>query len=393
MSSHAPTSTFDGYADDTPRHDAATSAAAAHTAFRANSRFASLDGLRALSVIAVIWHHSASGMLDAAWSQHGHHGVTLFFAISGFLITTLLLREHDRHGTIDLRAFYIRRALRIFPLYYAVLLMYAVLVFALERHSKVGQDFWSNLAYFATYTSNWFVALDGRVIFYFSWSLAAEEQFYLVWPPLMKRLGTRARALAVALAVVVLLALLDVLLPRWLPAPGAAQSLLRLVHAIPLAIIVGVAAALLLHDRRGFARCWPWLAASRWHSLLWLGLAATAALTPGAPWFTVHVALAMLVVACCMREDHALAALLQLPLLVYLGTISYGLYLLHMLCKNFVGKASALAGIELGGAGSFVATLLLSIVAAALSYRFFESRFLRMKGRFERGPKPAPARA
>jgi peptidoglycan/LPS O-acetylase OafA/YrhL len=363
-----------------------------HASFRANNRFGSLDGLRALSVAAVIWHHSGSGMVASEWAQHGHQGVTLFFAISGFLITTLLLREKDRHGVIDLRAFYVRRALRIFPLYYAVLLIYVVLVFVLERHSKVGQDFFSNLVYFVSYTSNWFVALDGRVIFYFSWSLAAEEQFYLVWPPLMKRLGTRSRALAVVLTVIVVIALLDVLLPRWLPASSAAQTVLDVVHNIPLAIIVGVAAALLLHDPKGFARCWPWLAASRWHCLLWLALSAAAALTPGAPWFTIHVALAMLVVSCCMREDHVLAPLLRLPLLAYLGTISYGLYLLHMLCKNFVGKAFAFAGVELGALAHFSATLLLSIVVASLSYRYFEARFLRMKGRFERGVSALPAR-
>ncbi len=371
----------------------ARSAAADHAAFRANNRFGSLDGLRALSVAAVIWHHSGGGLVASEWAQHGHHGVTLFFAISGFLITTLLLREHDRHGVIDLRAFYVRRALRIFPLYYAVLLIYVVLVFALERHSKVGQDFFSNLTYFATYTSNWFVALDGRVIFYFSWSLAAEEQFYLVWPPLMKRLGGRARALAVAVGAVVAIALLDVLLPRWLPASRAAQTVLDVVHNIPLAIVVGVAAALLLHDPAAYARCRPWLAGSRWHSLLWLLLALIVAVAPGFPWFAAHVALAMVVVACCMREDHALAPLLQWPILVYLGTISYGLYLLHMLCKNFVVKAFAFAGVELGAASFFFATLLLSIVIAALSYRFFESRFLRMKVRFERGPAPTPTLA
>jgi peptidoglycan/LPS O-acetylase OafA/YrhL len=386
--SKIPTSLSDGLAADA----GAGPSVAEHAAFRANNRFGSLDGLRALSVAAVIWHHSGGGLVASEWAQHGHHGVTLFFAISGFLITTLLLREKDRHGVIDLRAFYVRRALRIFPLYYAVLLIYVVLVFALERQSKVGQDFFSNLVYFVSYTSNWFVALDGRVIFYYAWSLAAEEQFYLVWPPLMKRLGTRARALAVVLTVIVVMALLDVLLPRWLPVSSIAQTVLDVVHNIPLAIIVGVAAALLLHDPSGFARCRPWLAGSRWHCLIWLALSVAAALTPGAPWFTIHVALAMLVVACCMREDHALAPLLRLPVLAYLGTISYGLYLLHMLCKNFVGKAFAFAGVELGAFSYFLATLLLSIVVAGLSYRYFESPFLRMKGRFERGAPSVPAR-
>jgi peptidoglycan/LPS O-acetylase OafA/YrhL len=275
---------------------AAPRAVSDHAAFRAKSRFGSLDGLRALSVAGVIWHHSGGGLVASEWAQLGHHGVTLFFAISGFLITTLLLREKDQRGAIDLRAFYIRRALRIFPLYYAVLLVYVVVVFAMERHSKVGQDFFPNLIYYATYTSNWFVALDGRVIFYFSWSLAAEEQFYLVWPPLMKRLGTRARALAVTAAVVVAIAVLDVLLPRWLPDSSVAQMALRVVHNIPLAIIAGVVAALMLHDPRWFARCRPWLAASRWHSMVWLGVALSTTVLPGMPWFTSQVAMALLTV-------------------------------------------------------------------------------------------------
>jgi peptidoglycan/LPS O-acetylase OafA/YrhL len=115
-------------------------------------------------------------------------------------------------------------------------------------------------------------------------------------------------------------------------------------------------------------------------------------MTPGVPWFTIHIALAMLVVACCMREDHALAPLLQLPILAYLGTISYGLYLLHMLCRSVVIKALAFTGVELGAFSYFLATLLPSIVVAGLSYRYFESRFLRMKGRFERGASSEPAR-
>jgi peptidoglycan/LPS O-acetylase OafA/YrhL len=349
-------------------------------AFRAKGRFGSLDGLRAISVAAVIWHHSSSGIITASWAQHGHQGVTLFFAISGFLITTLLLRERERRGTIDLRAFYMRRALRIFPLYYAVLLLYVVLVFVMERHTPVGQAFFDNLPYFATYTSNWFVALDGRTIFYFSWSLAAEEQFYLVWPPLLKALRTRRRALAVAGSIVVALSSLDVLLPVW----GVGTPLLRFVHGVPLAIIVGVVAALLLHERRSFEACWSWLGRSRWHAVGW-GIAALICIfTPGINWFAGQAALAVFVAACCIREDHVLAGVLSRPFMVYLGTISYGLYLLHMLCRNVVAKVASVSGVTLDGFSMFVLTFALAIVAAHLSFKHFESRFLRMKVRYER---------
>lgn len=364
----------------------------AFAAYRGRSRFGSLDGLRALSVIAVIWHHSGAALASSPWAQHGQHGVTLFFAISGLLITTLLLREHDRHGTIDLRAFYVRRALRIFPLYYLVLLVYVVLVFLMERHNQNGHEFFSNLVFFATYTSNWFVINDGRTIFYFAWSLAAEEQFYLLWPPLMKRLGTRARALAVATSIVAVLAALELVLPWLLPAAPRPHLALRVVLGVPLAIVAGVAAALALHDQRTFARLWPWLCGSRWHSLLWLVLGVALTVTPGSPRFAGHIALTLLVVACCMREDHALAWLLQRRVMVYLGSISYGLYLWHVLCKNVVVKLAALGGLALGPLSLVVPTLLLAVVVAGLSFKYFESPLLRLKGRFERNTAPLAAR-
>jgi peptidoglycan/LPS O-acetylase OafA/YrhL len=364
-----------------------TAPAAAYTDFRTKSRFGSLDGLRAASVAAVIWHHTGGGLVTFEWFKYGHHGVTLFFAISGFLITTLLLREHDRHGTIDLRAFYIRRSLRIFPLYYAVLLVYGLLVFLLERQSKAGQEFFANLPSFATYTSNWFVALDGRTIFYFAWSLAAEEQFYLIWPPLLKKLGTRARALAVAASVTLLVAAFEWALPLFIGA-ARAEPIQMAMGNLPLAIVAGVVGALLLHDPKTFARCWPWLAGSRWHSLAWLVLALLSTYPRASPWATSHLALAGLVMSCCMREDHLLAGLLRWRPMVYLGTISYGLYLLHMLCKNVVVKAAAVAGVQLGAGAFFLATLALAIVAAGLSFKYFESRFLRIKGRFERSTSP-----
>jgi peptidoglycan/LPS O-acetylase OafA/YrhL len=368
------------------------SAVAAFDAFRSTSRFGSLDGLRALSVVAVIWHHTGAGYVAQGWAQQGHLGVSLFFAISGFLITTLLLREKDRHGSVDLRAFYVRRALRIFPLYYAVLALYVVLVFVIERHGQEGREFFSNLPYFLTYTSNWFVALDGRTIFYFSWSLAAEEQFYLVWPPLMKRLGSRARSLAVVAAVLLLLLVAS----QWsLPAlldAGRDAALRGVFDKVPLAIFAGVAAALLLHERSAFARCWPWLAGSRWHSAGWFAAAVAAALAPAAPWALPQLLFALLVASCCVREDHVLGRFLRLPPLVYMGTISYGLYLLHVLCKNIVVKVAGWAGVavaQLGSGAFFLATLLLSLVVAGLSFKYFESPFLRMKGRFE--PRIAPA--
>ena len=100
-----------------------------YATFQNTERFGSLDGLRCLSIVAVIWCHTGG----AVWTgvpllSRGHLGVELFFAISGFLITTLLLRERRQSGRIALGNFYVRRTLRIFPLYYTVLLVYTLIV-------------------------------------------------------------------------------------------------------------------------------------------------------------------------------------------------------------------------------------------------------------------------
>src|SRR5581483_9077803 len=117
--------------------------------FMAIRRFSALDGCRALSVIAVVWQHT-SGSPGPSFLQKGFLGVDFFFAISGFLITSLLLRERDAVGAISLRKFYARRALRIFPLYYLALLIYLGLVAATRRHTPEGTQFFHHLPAFAT---------------------------------------------------------------------------------------------------------------------------------------------------------------------------------------------------------------------------------------------------
>jgi peptidoglycan/LPS O-acetylase OafA/YrhL len=105
---------------------ASDSVADAQRQFRAQKFFGSLDGLRAASILAVIWHHCGAGDgLGGLWMQ-GNKGVTLFFVISGFLIVTLLLRMKERNGAFSVARFWGRRMCRIFPVYYAVLLAYTV---------------------------------------------------------------------------------------------------------------------------------------------------------------------------------------------------------------------------------------------------------------------------
>src|SRR3954447_22173384 len=121
--------------------------------FLAQRRFAALDGLRCLAILTVIAHHT-SGRRSGPFSLGV--GVDLSFAISGFVITTLLVREFRSTGRVHVRRFYLRRTLGIFPLYFAVLGLYVVLVLVTRRSTQSGEAFVHHIPAFATYTSNWF---------------------------------------------------------------------------------------------------------------------------------------------------------------------------------------------------------------------------------------------
>jgi peptidoglycan/LPS O-acetylase OafA/YrhL len=153
-------------------------------------RIPSLDGIRAASIVLVIaWHLSSSGSapwLGPLWRiDAGNLGVRVFFIISGYLITSLLLVEHDRTGTIDLRRFYLRRAFRIMPAFYAFLIVIGIATFAGLLDTPR-----SAIARAATYTADYASGESGWNIGH-TWSLAVEEQFYLLWPGLIVLLGLR----------------------------------------------------------------------------------------------------------------------------------------------------------------------------------------------------------
>ncbi|MFL5354224.1 acyltransferase family protein [Archangium sp.] len=362
----------------------------AHDAFLKTRFFAGLDGLRCLSIVSVVAYHV---MGHQSVASRGYLGVSLFFAISGFLITTLLLRERDKVGHISVRGFFARRALRIFPLYYAVLGLYALLVAFTEKDAATRGEFFQHLPSFLTYTSNWFVprAPDKRVIFYFAWSLATEEQFYLVWPLVM---GLARRAwvpvafmgglLAVALGAPLAVS------AGWLEA-GALGT--RMLTSVSVSICLGCLAAHAAHSPSGFGRLYRVLGQS-WSVPLFAVLLAGAALWRGCPSWLSSLVMTALVVATCIRERQPLSSLFSHAWVRYVGTVSYGVYLLHMLVLNAVRRAVPGQGVAV----HLVLTLAVSVLAATLSHRYFERWFLQLKDRFDwRGapaklPAPAPVR-
>jgi peptidoglycan/LPS O-acetylase OafA/YrhL len=360
----------------------------AYRDFKATRFFGSLDGLRALSIVAVVWFHTVPWERTSLLGQ-GNKGVTLFFAISGFLIVTLLLRQKERRDVIDLGNFWGRRMLRIFPVYYLALTLYVVLVALAERDPAARSAFFGNLPAFATFTSNWFVDLEStRVIFYFAWSLAAEEQFYLLWP-LAERFLRGSRPLWLAAGA---LCLTQAVAIAW-PAESRAALPLRMLTSVPAAILLGVMLAHVLHQPRTFR--WMWAVLGRRGSAFGAAAVALLALMFAPAWgatgeLVMAAALTLVVAACVVREDNDFARLLRQRSIAWIGTVSYGMYLFHMIAVNIMRRVASAAGVS-SPFVDFVGGTLLALLLASVCYLTYERFFLNMKERWFAGERPPEA--
>lgn len=351
---------------------------AAHARFLDTSQLPGLDGLRGLAILPVIWHHATPRLLPGVLGK-GAVGVDLFFALSGFLITTLLLRERRQRGQIHLLAFYARRSLRIFPLYYAVLGLYALRALQTQAGSATARHFLHGLPFHATYTANWFLdyAVPYPVMFAFSWSLCVEEQFYWIWPGLLALFPNRALVGSLMAGAVVVDALAEhAAFAAWLP-PGSLG--LRMLTSFATPIGCGSIVALLLDAPRSFEIV-KWLIGWRWAAPLLLLLGVGCLMVPATPYVSLSIVLAALVGAVALRADNGLAWLLERAPLRKLGTLSYALYLLHITALGLVRRFlpqyadSALAVFALG--------LPLSVLFAQAAHVAVERPFLRLRKRF-----------
>lgn len=350
----------------------------AHRAFRTTKFFASLDGLRCISILAVIWHHAAGSVYGVAnpLFARGNNGVTLFFGISGFLITTLLIREKEKSGEISLKKFFMRRTLRIFPLYYTVLLIYVVAVLTVEKDAAAKAAFFEHLPFYATYTSNWFVAFDhGRVIFYFAWSLATEEQFYLFWPAVQKKVGSFG-------AIVFMLTLVTITFLVQVRIIGIPDGLPRtIILSVAPGICLGSVLAHLLHRPASFEvlyKIFGW----RFSPVFFFVLTTVFLASDWYDDWGIHVLCVFIVASCVTREDHVLRPILSWGIIRWMGMISYGMYLMHMLALNGFRMVSGVAGVH-HPLVEFVGGTVVATIAATISFKYYESFFLKVKKRFE----------
>lgn len=351
---------------------------AAHERYLQTRHLPGLDGLRCLAILPVIWHHATPRVLPGVLGK-GAVGVDLFFALSGFLITTLLLRELRATGRIKLAAFYVRRALRIFPLYYLVLGLYALRALQTEATSEVARHFLHALPLHATYTSNWFLNYDvpHPVMFAFSWSLCVEEQFYLVWPGLLALVRNRT-LLAVAMGGAVMVDTLAEhgIFSSVLPAGSLG---LRMLTSFATPIGCGSLLALALDSQRGFSLSHV-LLGWRGAAPLLLALSVYWLTVPATPYLPLSLTLAALIGAVAIRADNGLAWLLERGAIRRVGALSYALYLLHITALGLVRRS--LPALQDSAVWVFVLGLPLSILFAELAHRLIERPCLRWRARF-----------
>lgn len=362
--------------------------AEARHAGRKAPRVAELDGLRAFAIVPVILHHCWP---TSHWSsfigEAGWMGVDLFFVLSGYLITGILLR--DRHGY---RNFLARRALRIFPLYYLCLALFtAVAVFRADQASWEAMKAWGGVPWFFVYLGNihaaWANSLPPVLSFATLWSLQVEEQFYLVFPVAVYLLSLRnLRRFLIGCAIAAPLARTALVL-------FAPQNLIAGYVLMPCrmdALAMGGLLAILLigvrppaaHARFAFALGGA-IAAGIFCAAYWNRQTATAydPSMRSIGYSAVDFACASLLCWILLSPASKLTGMLRLRPLVYTGQVAYGLYLLHEPASWAARRL--LGGIEAHSALSVPITFTASFAAAALSWRFFEAPFLSFKDRFQ----------
>lgn len=338
-----------------------------------------LNGLRAIAVGLVIFYHLGYD------SVPGAHGVMTFFVISGFLITWLLLVEFENTGRISLRDFYVRRTLRIFPAFYIFLFGWIALLILTGRSVQ-----WAHAVSAFFYVSNYYNGIHGdpNTGFSHTWSLAIEEQFYLIWPSVFIFLVIRGFSLIRVLCTMIVFAWIyrAILCFGFDVYQGYVYAAFDTRYD---SLLVGCLLAVIIRQRAGEGWVRLLTSGAGW-AVVSLGLILIVIYLPDLAGITIPryrdvfefavlppliaVFIAQLVSNC----QHWLWKWLEWPAIQYLGKISYSLYLYQQVVLEPVTKLLRSSPEWFASGAAVCATILV----ASMSYFVVEKPFLRLKERF-----------
>jgi peptidoglycan/LPS O-acetylase OafA/YrhL len=353
-----------------------------------------LNGIRTIAAIGVLISHvnlalpkfniknfSLFGFSNEGKTKGwmlGEHGVTMFFVLSGFLITYLLLKEYKKTNTINIKAFYVRRALRIWPLYYFYLLITILISFFIlssELPSPLSLFFYSFfLANVPFINENALPALDHF------WSIGVEEQFYLFWPFLFLFFNKRFKS------IIILLILLQALfrIYIWYKFPFSTIALLSVVNRFDCMMFGGLGALFYLEKsklisflNRKFAQYFSWLI------ILLLVVNKLNFFNSIIEIFLIGFVTMCIIIGQIGIENRIVN--LENKIMSYLGKLSFGIYVYHplliLLFSHFFKNKGYFSEITFAFM-LFIIILGLTIIISHFSYFYFENRFLKLKSKF-----------
>lgn len=338
--------------------------------------FGNIDGLRFICIAMVIWHHSIPPEArEITALTRGFLGVDFFFVLSGFLITTILLREIRTHGDFSLRDFYVRRIIRIIPVYYFVVTcvgLYYVFIKGQSEYFELWPHYYLFLSNFLT---------DDIPLLAVTWSLAVEEQYYMIWPLLM--LAMPPRYLCISCVFLIALNVLGSIGVFGQSDLSWGPLYFHLPNATYAPIIMGSLTAILLDNQVSFKVLYR--AAGGYPTalvgMLCLGVVIQTAPQDirGLPNLTIHLLMTFTLIALVVREKTILSPFLKLPVIARIGAVSYGIYLYHLIALDIVKRAGAFLFTELNPWVTVVTYFVLSYLIAEFSFRTLETWFLKFR--------------
>jgi len=349
-----------------------------------SSHLPALDGIRAVAVFIVIFNH-------AGLPCPGGLGVLVFFVLSGFLITWLLLKEFDRYSHVSLKHFYMRRSLRIFPAFYA----YAAFAISIELLLKKTHIVWTQVLCSLFYVNNYYQALygDPNAMLAHTWSLAVEEQFYLLWPAtflFLQRKGfDLAKSLAGAIAFVWTYRLVLVFVVH-----AQHRYIYQAFDTRADSLMSGCLLAILLHQGR-CVRLFDWICRRQTRAIAVLSAIVISVVIQFrfGPIYGDSLGLAInsVLVAAFIAQmiawrDAAVGHWLNWRWISYLGVLSYSLYLYQQIAVHPAQRIAA----KLPGIVRLPTMVVVILFFALASYYVVERPALHLKARFSDLPPHEP---